>query len=61
MFVKARQVDSSVAAEATRLINTYSRYMPTVEDIHQRLMSEGQSFFVGCWIQESTTVRAAKG
>jgi len=52
MFEKARQVDASVAAEANRLITTYSRYMPSIEDIFQRQLSEGQSFQIGCWIQE---------
>ena len=60
MFVKAKSVDPSVTAEANKWINTYSRYMPSVEDIFQRQMSEGQSFTVGCWIQETTTIRAAK-
>ncbi|HLF64974.1 MAG TPA: tetratricopeptide repeat protein [Saprospiraceae bacterium] len=60
MFARAKQVDPSVTAEANRLIGTYSRYMPTVEDIFQRQLVEGQSFFVGCWIQESTTIRAAR-
>ncbi|MCF8237496.1 MAG: tetratricopeptide repeat protein [Saprospiraceae bacterium] len=56
----ARNIDPSVAAEATRLINQYSAYMPNVEDIFQRNLKEGQSFYVGCWIQESTTIRTAK-
>lgn len=60
MFYKAKQVDPSVTGEANRLINDYSRYMPTVEDIFQRQLAEGQSFFVGCWIQETTTIRAAR-
>jgi tetratricopeptide (TPR) repeat protein len=60
MFVRAKQVDPTITAEANRLIGTYSRYMPTIEDIFQRQLAEGQSFFVGCWIQESTTIRAAK-
>jgi hypothetical protein len=60
MFMKAKQVDSSVSFEATKLINDYSRYMPSIEEIFQRQLAEGQSFFVGCWIQENTTIRAAK-
>lgn len=56
----ARNIDPSVAAEASRLINQYSSYMPNVEDIFQRNLKEGQSFYVGCWIQESTTIRAGK-
>jgi tetratricopeptide (TPR) repeat protein len=60
MFTKAVQVDRSVASEANRLIREYSRYMPSVEDIFQRQLSEGQTFFVPCWIQESTIIRAAR-
>ncbi len=60
MFTKAKQVDSSVAKEANKLIETYSRYMPNVEDIFQRQLTEGQTFQVGCWIQETTIIRAAK-
>ena len=60
MFNKAKSVDSGVAGEANRLIREYSKYMPSVEDIFQRQLSEGQSFTVGCWIQETTTIRAAR-
>lgn len=60
MFVRAKQLDPSVTSEANHLIASYSRYMPSVEDIFQRQLTEGQSFFVGCWIQESTTIRAAR-
>jgi hypothetical protein len=35
--------------------------MPSVEDIFSRPgINKGDSFFVGCWIQETTTIRAAK-
>lgn len=61
-FMQAKQVDPSVAAEANKLISTYQQYMPSVEDIFQRPdVTEGDSFTVGCWIQETTTVRAARG
>ncbi len=59
-FARAKQVDPSITSEANRLIATYSRYMPTVEDIFQRQLSEGQTYQVGCWIQESTVIRAAR-
>jgi hypothetical protein len=57
---KAKSVDSSVASEANKLINRYTQYMPSVEDVFQRSLKEGQTFRVGCWIQETTTIRAAK-
>ncbi len=56
----ARSIDSSVAAEATKLIEKYKEYMPSMEDIHQRTLKVGDSFTVGCWIQESTSIRPGK-
>ena len=58
-FRKAKRVDPSVAAEANKWIAYYQKYMPSVEDIFQRQLNEGDSFRVGCWIQESTTIRPA--
>lgn len=60
MWNRAKRVDPSVAAEANRWINRYSQYMPSVEDIFQRNLKEGDSYTVGCWIQETTTIRAAR-
>jgi tetratricopeptide (TPR) repeat protein len=59
MWNKARQVDPGVAREANDLINRYQVFMPSREDIFQKLHKEGETYFVGCWIQESTTIRAA--
>ncbi len=56
---KAKRIDPGVADEANKLIARYSQYMPSREDIHQRLLHEGDTYFVGCWIQQRTTVRAA--
>lgn len=56
----AKRIDPSVAAEANQWINTYSKYMPSKEDVFQRNFQENQSFRVGCWIQENTTIRAAR-
>ncbi|MFK7809026.1 MAG: tetratricopeptide repeat protein [Saprospiraceae bacterium] len=57
---QAKRVDPSVASEANKLIARYEQYMPSKEDIFQKLMKDGDSFTVGCWIQEKTTVRGAK-
>ena len=54
---KARNIDSGVSGEASRLINTYAQYMPSRGDLFQRGISEGSSYTVGCWIGESTTAR----
>lgn len=60
MWSKAKRVDPSVSAEANKWINRYSQYMPSMEDIFQRNLKVGDSFRVPCWIQENTTIRAAK-
>ncbi len=60
MWSRAKSVDSSVASEANKLIGRYTQYMPSVEDIFQRGLKEGESYYVGCWIQQSTTVRAVR-
>lgn len=55
----ARSIDSEVRQEANKLISYYEQFMPTREDIFQRTLKEGDSFRVGCWIQEQTIIRAA--
>ncbi|MCF8245672.1 MAG: tetratricopeptide repeat protein [Saprospiraceae bacterium] len=55
---KAKSIDPSVSGKANGYINQYSQYMPSREELFQRLKKEGDSFFVPCWIQESTTIRA---
>jgi tetratricopeptide (TPR) repeat protein len=59
MWNRAKSVDPSTTKEANEYINRYMQYMPTNEDLFQRLLKEGDTFRVGCWIQENTTVRAA--
>jgi hypothetical protein len=56
----AKRIDPSAAKEANKWIAQYAQYMPDVSEIFSRLLKEGDSFFVGCWIQERTIVRAAK-
>lgn len=56
----AKSIDPSVSNEATKLINQYSAFMPSVEDIFQRNLQEGQTYTIGCWIQETTRIRASK-
>lgn len=59
MFSRATS-DPETSTEARKLITQYRKYMPSQADLFQRRMKEGQSFKVPCWIQETTTVRAAK-
>ncbi len=56
---RAKQIDPSATAEANKWINRYAQYMPNKEDIFLRNLSTGSSYFVGCWIQESTTIRTS--
>jgi tetratricopeptide (TPR) repeat protein len=58
MWAKAKKIDPNARAEAQKLINQYTQYMPERGDIFQRGLQEGQSYLVPCWIQETTTIRA---
>lgn len=55
---KAKQVDSSVADEADRLINNYSAAFPSKTDLFSYAYEVGQTITVGCGINERTTVRS---
>ncbi len=57
MWQRAKSIDGSVAGKANTLINRYSQYMPSRSDIFSRSIKEGDSYTVGCWIQETTRVR----
>lgn len=59
-FKKAKNVDASISREASKLISIYQKFMPSTEDIFQRTLKVGDKFKVGCWIKESTIIRAAK-
>ncbi len=56
-FIKAKSVDASVADEANELIKRYEAYFPNVENAFFYGFQEGQAYTVGCWINESTTIR----
>jgi len=56
-YNKAKQVDPSLSEEATKLIDTYSQYFPRKEDVFFHGLAAGQSYTIGCWINETTTVR----
>jgi tetratricopeptide (TPR) repeat protein len=57
-FVKAKQVDPTVEAQATEFINSYSKYYPTKEERFD-LPNEfsGSTYYVGGWIGENTNIR----
>lgn len=57
----AKKIDPNVRKEANTLINRYEKFMPSLEDIFSRTkVKMNGPFYVGCWIKENTTVRAAK-
>ncbi len=59
-YVKAKSVDSSLESDANTKISQYSKFYPAASDLFFRDMQEGNSYTVGCWINENTTVRASK-
>ena len=59
-LAKAAAIDSSVASRANGLIASYRQHFPSTETIFFNDFTEGQSYTVGGWIGESTTIRAAK-
>ncbi len=59
MWNKAKRVDAEAASEANKWIRQYSQYMPEKGDIFLRNLKEGDSYYIPCWIQRSTTIRAS--
>lgn len=59
-FAKARK-DPKLAEAANKMIATYSAYFPTKDDIffHKEYIQKS-TFYVGGWIQQSTSIRAKK-
>ena len=59
MFQKAKQVDSSCATDANKLIATYKQYFPSKEDVFfHRELNEGSPYRVGGWVGRTTICRA---
>ena len=56
-YAKAKQIDSSIAEKANKLIAKYSQYFPKKEDIFFQGLATGQNVYIGCWINETTYVR----
>jgi len=59
-YIKAKQVDPSLAEEADKRINAYSIYFPTASTIFFYTLKEGDTYRVECWINEDTRIRASK-
>ncbi len=61
-FVKAKSVteDEDIINDANALIGRYSSKFPTLEEVFWLNYSEGQAITIGCWINETTTIRCIK-
>lgn len=59
-YIKAKNVDPEVAEEANKKISLYSAHFPTRERLFFNVVDEGSRYTVGCWINETTIVRASK-
>jgi hypothetical protein len=57
-FIQAKSIDTAVTEKANERIKTYQNYFPDVETIFFYSLAEGDSYTVGCWINETTKVRA---
>jgi len=57
-FIKAKTIDSDLTDEANKYIETYRQHFPGNETIFFQGYKEGDSYTVGCWINETTTVRS---
>ncbi|MBK6283103.1 MAG: tetratricopeptide repeat protein [Draconibacterium sp.] len=55
-YNKARRVDDC-SAEAANKASDYKKYFPNKEDAFMEGLQDGQSYKVGGWINETTTVR----
>ena len=56
-YAQAKSVDGSVATTADKRMAAAKEQFPKKEDCFFYSKTEGQSYTVGCWIGESTTVR----
>lgn len=59
-YYKAKSIEPDLAEVANKKINTYKVYFPPTEVLFFYNLNEGESYTVGCWINEVTTIRAAK-
>lgn len=59
-YYQAKKVNADAEEVANSRISTYSVHFPNTELIFFHDLQEGTSYKVECWINETTTVRAAK-
>jgi tetratricopeptide (TPR) repeat protein len=59
-YSQAKSIDASVANDANSRITTYTKHFPIKTDIFFHGHKEGDSFNIGCWINESTKIRSVQ-
>jgi tetratricopeptide (TPR) repeat protein len=59
-YYQAKRADPELTELASKRVATYQKYFPLMETIFFHDLKEGDSYKVECWINETTTVRAAK-
>jgi tetratricopeptide (TPR) repeat protein len=57
MFIKAKRTDATLEEQANKLILTYTPHFPNKEEAFFKGWNEGDTYRIGCWINESTKVR----
>lgn len=59
-YIKAKKVDPELTDKMNSRISSYQKYFPPTELLFFHNLNEGDPYTVECWINEQTTVRAAK-
>lgn len=59
-YYQAKKADPELAELANKRIATYTKYFPQTDKIFFHDLVEGSTYEIECWINETTTVRAAK-
>jgi tetratricopeptide (TPR) repeat protein len=59
-YNKAKAVEPDLTDEMNELIRRYSPYFPPAEVLFFYNLEEGDTYEIGCWINETTIIRAAK-
>jgi len=59
-YIHAKAIDPSVAAQANKRINSFSKSKPSQEDGFMRGFKAGQVVNTGCWIGEKVKLRFSK-
>lgn len=59
-YIEAKRADPTVEEYAQKLIDAYSRQFPIMETLFFYNVNVGDSYTVGCWINEKTTIRVAR-